>query len=177
MKAGQKNATSADRSVTTNFGTNRVMTIDANLAMKTGRSMAENSNGMNRYCCPANPFSEKYQPSRSAISSRLHADSCKDEDSAPRPKPSTEYSFDPSAFSAGSMVLPGESLAKYDNKHEKKAQPARHATETAAPEAAVPEKICLRNASVAETQQHGFLQDVQNPLEPVIPPHFEEEKD
>jgi Rne/Rng family ribonuclease len=94
-------------------------------------------------------------------------------DSTPRPKPSTEYSFDPSAFSAGSMVLPGESLAKYDNKHEKKSQPARHVTETAAPEAATAEKS-VSEASAMESQQHGFLQDAESAGP--IPPHFEEEK-
>ncbi|HEY2394051.1 MAG TPA: Rne/Rng family ribonuclease [Candidatus Angelobacter sp.] len=91
-------------------------------------------------------------------------------DSAPRPKPSTEYSFDPSAFSAGSMVLPGESLAKYDNKHEKKAQPARY--ETPATEVADSEPSIAESA-VEETQQ-GFLQDAESAGP--IPPHFEEEK-
>ena len=53
----------------------------------------------------------KYQP-HSAQSSTATQAAVKTE-SAPRPRPSTEYSIDPSAFAAGSMVLPGETLAKY----------------------------------------------------------------
>ncbi len=56
-------------------------------------------------------------------------------ESAPRPRPSTEYSIDSSAFTAGSMVLPGESLAKYG-----KQSPSAHAaTEVIEPETAAPE--------------------------------------
>jgi ribonuclease G len=79
-------------------------------------------------------------------------------ESAPRPKPSTEYSIDPAAFAAGSMVLPGESLAKYG-----KERPARSATETARPETAV-----------AEAQEHGFLQDAESAGP--IPRQFEPEE-
>ncbi len=79
-------------------------------------------------------------------------------EAAPRPKPSTEYSIDPSAFAAGSMVLPGESLAKYG-----KDRPSRSATETARPETAV-----------AEAQEHGFLQDAESAGP--IPRQFEHEE-
>ena len=53
----------------------------------------------------------KYQPHAAQSSTATQA-AVKTE-SAPRPRPSTEYSIDPSAFAAGSMVLPGETLAKY----------------------------------------------------------------
>jgi ribonuclease G len=75
-----------------------------------------------------------------------------------RPRPSTEYSIDPSAFSAGSMVLPGESLAKYG----KRSQSARAATETVEPEVAT-----------HEHQEHGFRQDRESAGP--IPGHFDEE--
>ena len=81
-------------------------------------------------------------------------------DSGPRPRPSTEFSLDPSAFSAGSMVLPGESLAKYG----KKTQPTRAATETAPPETAV-----------AEPHEGGFLQDAES-TRPIPRPFEQQEK-
>jgi Rne/Rng family ribonuclease len=87
----------------------------------------------------------KYQPhtSQSAATSQASVKA----DLAPRPRPSTEYSIDPSAFAAGSMVLPGESLAKYG----KDRQPARSATQTDEAE-----------TSVTEAQEHGFLQDAES---------------
>lgn len=99
----------------------------------------------------------KYQPHSAHASSTPQA-SVKTEPSQPRPKASTEYSFDPSAFSAGSMVLPGESLAKYD-KAEKKAQPARPA---------------VSEAPAVEAQEHGFLQDSESAGP--IPHQFEQEE-
>ena len=87
----------------------------------------------------------KYQPASHASASSSQA-AVKTE-SAPRPKPSTEYSIDPTAFAAGSMVLPGESLAKYG----KDRQPARPATETPSQETAV-----------AEHEEHGFRQDAES---------------
>src|SRR5438270_12662111 len=83
----------------------------------------------------------KYQPHGSP-STAATAAPVKPE-SAPRPKPSTEYSLDPAQFSAGSMVLPGESLAKYGKRSQ-----ARAATETVEPE-----------TTPAEPQERGFLQD------------------
>jgi ribonuclease G len=112
----------------------------------------------------------KYQPQGTQSTASTQAP-VKTE-TAPRPKPSTEYSLDPAAFSAGSMVLPGESLAKYD-RHEKKAQPARHASP--APEMAESHTAEPSIAeSAAEETQHGFLQDAESAGP--IPPHFEEEK-
>lgn len=81
----------------------------------------------------------KYQPQAPQSSSTASHAPVKTE-STPRPKPSTEYSIDPSAFAAGSMVLPGETLAKYG----KEKQPSRSAT------------------PVAEPQEHGFLQDAES---------------
>ena len=79
-------------------------------------------------------------------------------ESKPRPRPSTEYSIDPSAFTAGSMVLPGESLAKYG-----KQSPSAHAaTEVIEPETAAPEQ-----------QEHGFLQDRES--SGPVPRHFEDD--
>ncbi|MGZ4899914.1 MAG: Rne/Rng family ribonuclease [Candidatus Angelobacter sp.] len=95
----------------------------------------------------------KYQPHAPQSSSTASQAPAKTE-VAPRPKPSTEYSIDPSAFAAGSMVLPGESLAKYG----KEKQPSRSAT------------------PVAEPQEHGFLQDAESagPI-PGQSEHHEEE--
>jgi len=87
----------------------------------------------------------KYQPHGSQSSTAATQAPVKTEPT-PRPRPSTEYSIDPSAFSAGSMVLPGESLAKYG-----KERPSRSATETARPETVA-----------AEAHEHGFLQDAES---------------
>jgi len=99
----------------------------------------------------------KYQP-QGAQSAAGTSQALVRTESAPRPKPSTEYSIDPLAFAAGSMVLPGESLAKYG-----KDRPSRGATETARPETAV-----------AEAQEHGFLQDAESAGP--IPRQFEHEE-
>jgi len=101
----------------------------------------------------------KYQP-QGAQSAAGTSQSPVRTESTPRPKPSTEYSIDPSAFAAGSMVLPGESLAKYG-----KERPAQSATETARPETAVAE---------AQEQEHGFLQDAESAGP--IPRQFEHEE-
>jgi len=99
----------------------------------------------------------KYQPQGAQSAAGTSQASVKTE-STPRPRPSTEYSIDPSAFSAGSMVLPGESLAKYG-----KERPSRGATETAKPETAA-----------VEEQEHGFLQDAESAGP--IPRQFEPEE-
>ncbi len=98
----------------------------------------------------------KYQP-HSAQPAAVTPTATRTE-SAPRPRPSTEYSIDPSAFSAGSMVLPGESLAKYG----KQSQPARSATETMEPEVAS-----------HEHQEHGLQQDRESAAP--ISGHFHDE--
>jgi Rne/Rng family ribonuclease len=100
----------------------------------------------------------KYQPQGSQSSSTGSHAPVKTE-STPRPKPSTEYSIDPSAFAAGSMVLPGETLAKYG----KEKQPSRHAV-TPHPEVAV-----------AESQEHGFLQNAESAGP--IPRQFEHQEE
>jgi ribonuclease E len=99
----------------------------------------------------------KYQPHGAQSSSAPSPTQAKTE-STPRPKPSTEYSIDPSAFAAGSMVLPGESLAKYG-----KETPARSAAQTTRPETAV-----------AEAHEHGFLQDAESAGP--IPRQFEQQE-
>ncbi|HEY2113479.1 MAG TPA: ribonuclease E/G, partial [Candidatus Angelobacter sp.] len=99
----------------------------------------------------------KYQP-QGAQSAGAASQAPVKTESAPRPKPSTEYSIDPSAFAAGSMVLPGESLAKYG-----KERPTRSETQTARPETVV-----------AEAQEHGFLQDAESAGP--IPRQFEHEE-
>src|SRR5262249_49164273 len=81
-------------------------------------------------------------------------------ESAPRPRPSTEYSIDASAFTAGSMVLPGESLAKYG----KQRQSPHAAIETIEAEVVTPEH-----------QEHGVQQDHESAGP--IPRHFDEETD
>jgi ribonuclease G len=100
----------------------------------------------------------KYQPQGSHSSTAASQTSVKTE-STPRPKPSTEYAIDPSAFAAGSMVLPGETLAKY----EKEKQPSRSAA------IAHPEK------RVAEPQEHGFLQNSESAGP--IPRQFEQQEE
>jgi Rne/Rng family ribonuclease len=87
----------------------------------------------------------KYQPQGSQPSASTP--SAAKIDAAPRPKPSTEYSLDASSFAAGSMVLPGESLAKYG----KASQPTPAATETVEAESAAPEQ-----------RERGFLQDAES---------------
>jgi ribonuclease G len=96
----------------------------------------------------------KYQPHSSASTA---AQPKVKVESAPRPKPSTEYSLDPSQFSAGSMILPGESLAKYG----KQTQAAHNATESPEPQPAA-----------TQPQEHGFLQDAESAGP--MPARFEE---
>ncbi|MBZ5505217.1 MAG: Rne/Rng family ribonuclease [Acidobacteriia bacterium] len=105
----------------------------------------------------------KYQP-QSAPSAAAAPQAPVKTESSPRPRPSTEYRLDPSAFSAGSMVLPGESLAKYG----KQTQPARSATESAAPKPAI-----------AEPQERGFLQDAEStgPIPRQFEQHFEPQEE
>jgi Rne/Rng family ribonuclease len=105
----------------------------------------------------------KYQP-HSAQSSTATQSPVKTE-SAPRSKPSTEYSIDPSAFAAGSMVLPGETLAKYG----KDKQQSRGKSEThTEPQAA--ERPAEHSP---EHQERGFLQDAESAGP--IPAKFEQE--
>jgi Rne/Rng family ribonuclease len=84
----------------------------------------------------------KYQPRSSAPAPQA-------ETKPPRtsPKPSTEYTIQPSQFSPGAMVLPGESISKYRGQ---KNQPR-----PAAPE---PEPADVRPLP----EEHGFLQDVES---------------
>jgi ribonuclease E len=130
----------------------------------------------------------KYQPHAAQSTTSATPQSSVKTESAPRPKPSTEYSIDMSSFSAGSMVLPGESLAKYDKKQEKKSHSSRHTSEPvahqpAATESADSESVATESAiaesrvaevHAAETQEHGFLQDAESAGP--IPPHFEQEE-
>src|SRR5262249_26901502 len=99
----------------------------------------------------------KYQPQGQPSS--VSAPAAVKTESTPRPRPSTEYSIDPSEFSAGSMVLPGESLAKYG----RQSQPSRAASRTVKHEAATPER-----------QESGFLQDRESTGP--IPRRLEEEE-
>jgi len=106
----------------------------------------------------------KYQPQAQQSSSSAAQTSAKTE-SAPRPKPSTEYSIDPSAFAAGSMVLPGETLAKYGKEKRQsdwksEAQPQHQAAERVAEHS-------------PEPQERGFLQDAESAGP--IPARFEQE--
>ncbi|HEY1938260.1 MAG TPA: Rne/Rng family ribonuclease [Candidatus Angelobacter sp.] len=98
----------------------------------------------------------KYQPQGSQSST---SQAQVKTESAPRPKPSTEYSIDPSAFSAGSMVLPGETLAKYGKE---KHSPQNKVTQSPEP-------------SATETQEHGFLQDAESAGP--VPSQFEHQEE
>jgi ribonuclease G len=105
----------------------------------------------------------KYQPHGSqASSSATQAITQKPvkTETGPRPRPSTEFSLENAQFSADSMVLPGESLAKYG----KQSQPAHAATETVEPEVAPAEP---------QEEARGFLQDRESAGP--IPHQFEEE--
>ncbi|HEX3584383.1 MAG TPA: Rne/Rng family ribonuclease [Candidatus Angelobacter sp.] len=104
----------------------------------------------------------KYQPHAQQTSTATAPTSVKTE-SAPRPKPSTEYSIDPSAFAAGSMVLPGETLAKYGRDK----QQSRGKSE------AQPEKPAAEHSP--EHQERGFLQDAESAGP--IPAKFEHEEE
>jgi Rne/Rng family ribonuclease len=107
----------------------------------------------------------KYQPHGSQSSAAATQTSVKTE-SAPRPRPSTEYSIDPSAFAAGSMVLPGETLAKYG----KDKQRSRGRIE-AQPERPDPEPVAEH---APEHQERGFLQNAESAGP--IPATFEQEE-
>jgi ribonuclease G len=102
----------------------------------------------------------KYQPHGSQPSSANQAVTQKPvkTEAGPRPRPSTEFSLENAQFSAGSMVLPGESLAKYG----RQSQPAGAAVETAGPE-----------STQAEPQERGFLQDRESAGP--VPHQFEKE--
>jgi ribonuclease E len=105
----------------------------------------------------------KYQPHAAQSSTATQA-AVKTE-SAPRPRPSTEYSIDPSAFAAGSMVLPGETLAKYGkDKPQSRGKSEAHTERQAAERAAEPPP---------EHQERGFLQDAESAGP--IPAKFEQE--
>jgi len=106
----------------------------------------------------------KYQPHATQSSAATQA-AVKTE-SAPRPRPSTEYSIDPSAFAAGSMVLPGETLAKYG----KDKQPSRGKSEAQTETPAVEEAVDRS----PEHQERGFLQDAESAGP--IPAAFEQEE-
>ncbi|HEY4677817.1 MAG TPA: hypothetical protein VIJ01_11675, partial [Candidatus Angelobacter sp.] len=108
----------------------------------------------------------KYQPHAAQPSGAAAQTSGKTE-STPRPRPSTEYSIDPSAFSAGSMVLPGETLAKYG----KDKQQSRGRSE-AQPEHLQAEPQAAEHPP--EHQEHGFLQDAESAGP--IPAKFEQEE-
>ena len=104
-------------------------------------------------------------------------------ESTPRPRPSTEYSIDPSAFTAGSMVLPGESLAKYG----KQSQHSRAAIETIEPEALAPahqeHSVEQDRESAGLVSQHSDTEEdaearveaptVFNRVEPALEAHTE----
>ncbi len=103
----------------------------------------------------------KYQP-QGAQSSTATTQTAVKTESTPRPRPSTEYSIDPSAFAAGSMVLPGESLAKYGkDKPQARAKSEAHA-----------EKPVAEHA--VEQHEHGFLQDAESAGP--IPAKYEQEE-
>jgi ribonuclease G len=106
----------------------------------------------------------KYQRHAPQSSSSATQTSVKTE-SAPRPRPSTEYSIDPSAFAAGSMVLPGETLAKYGKDKQQSRGKAEAHTEMPAVEEAVDR--------ASEQREHGFLQDAES-AGPI--PKFEREE-
>ncbi|HEY2360683.1 MAG TPA: Rne/Rng family ribonuclease [Candidatus Angelobacter sp.] len=105
----------------------------------------------------------KYQPHGSQSFAAATQAPVKTE-SAPRPRPSTEYSIDPAAFAAGSMVLPGETLAKYGK--DKQASRGKSETHTEVP--------AVEQAVDHASEQHGFLQDAESAGP--IPARFEQEE-
>jgi Rne/Rng family ribonuclease len=110
----------------------------------------------------------KYQPHSSQSSTAATQAPVKTE-SAPRPRPSTEYSIDPSAFAAGSMVLPGETLAKYGrDKQQSRGKSEAQAEHQAAERTAEPTA-----EHFPEHQERGFLQDAESAGP--IPAKFEHE--
>jgi ribonuclease E len=107
----------------------------------------------------------KYQPHGSQPAAPVQKQARTE--TGPRPRPSTEYLLDPSQFSAGAMVLPGESLAKY-GKH---SQPSRTAIETAGPV-----ETAESEPTHAQPVEHGFLQDRESagPIPHQAEEHFQE---
>ncbi|HEV3037123.1 MAG TPA: Rne/Rng family ribonuclease [Candidatus Angelobacter sp.] len=111
----------------------------------------------------------KYQPQSAAPAASTPAP-VKPKPSQSAGRPSTEYSFDPKRFSPNSMVLPGESLAKYRDtptpeaipvagqsaplqaEHSELVQPEVHAQEASEPEAAASSPSIDVPSVVAETR-------------------------
>ncbi|HEY2168118.1 MAG TPA: Rne/Rng family ribonuclease [Candidatus Angelobacter sp.] len=108
----------------------------------------------------------KYQPHASHASTATTTQTSVKTESAPRPKPSTEYSIDPSGFAAGSMVLPGETLAKYGK--DKQASRGKSEAHTEKP---VADHAVERSS---EHRERGFLQDAESAGP--IPAKFEQEE-
>ena len=108
----------------------------------------------------------KYQPHAPQSSSSAATHAPVKTEPAPRPRPSTEYSIDPSAFTAGSMVLPGETLAKYGKDKQQRRGKSEARTE----------KPVADPAAEHSPEQHerGFLQDAESAGP--IPPKFEQEE-
>jgi ribonuclease G len=112
----------------------------------------------------------KYQPHGSQSSTAATTQASVKTESAPRPKPSTEYSIDPSAFAAGSMVLPGETLAKYGKDKQEPRRKSEAHTERPVSDHAV-ERASERSS---EHRERGFLQDAESAGP--IPTKFEQEE-
>ena len=113
------------------------------IVTRAGLNKASN-NTLNQSFCRASRF-----PSISRTRRSLQAatqTSVKTE-SAPRPRPSTEYSIDPSAFAAGSMVLAGRTLAKYGK--DKQSRRGRPSGTRTAPEP------CRRTGGMNSSEQEG----------------------
>jgi ribonuclease G len=110
----------------------------------------------------------KYQP-QGAQSSTTTTQAAVKTESMPRPRPSTEYSIDPSAFAAGSMVLPGETLAKYGKDKQQSRGKSEAQTEHQATERAAGHSL----EHSPEHQERGFLQDAESAGP--IPANFEQE--
>src|SRR5215472_15583499 len=92
-------------------------------------------------------------------------------------RPSTEYSFEPSAFSPDSMVLPGESISKYRGQ----SRPAPHAVAAQAPVKARPHEAELgvrQDEESAGPMPRGF-EHVEEPrlAEEHTPEHEREEEE
>ena len=111
----------------------------------------------------------KYQPQAAQPSGAAAQVSGKTE-STPRPRPSTEYSIDPSAFSAGSMVLPGETLAKYGKDKQQSRGKSEAQSEHSQPE---PQPAEHATEHTPKHQERGFLQDAES--SGPIPAKFEQE--
>jgi len=108
---------------------------------------AEDSSDLRSIVLPGESIS-KYHPHQAPLPATQTAATGQ----APRPKPPAEYSVQPSQFSPGVVVLPGESLAKYQHVE----QETKHQIDQTSAAATEHEGVVVHPAEVVEAiKEHG----------------------